>query len=301
MPADPTPDRTALPPHTSVPDTSTLGDAVEWCERCRLDAMTNAPLIPITIGGWLDAAHAQIEAASRDRDGRYHEHLIAAHLAVRHAGILIDAPAPREAGAPTHDYAVAGYKVGDADVTLCGKSGGVPLVRFHDGRYGDTAVKVPPEYLIEIRVPVGSHVSMASKTTDGSERESAGDIPEYDSRSVTIDRPASLPAAPPTVEPLDGTLGYCAACGAKSDDDCSCPRLPAAPSEKWSGAPNNWIAPMHKCPSCHESLTWEETVDVFDRAIIVGRCKVCRFSAAMPLAAVERDRAARSPEGTRDA
>lgn len=51
--------------------------------------------------------------------------------------------------------------------------------------------------------------SVASKTTDGSERESAGEIPEYDSRSGGV-APASL-ASPPDAE---GVREYwCSSCG----------------------------------------------------------------------------------------
>jgi hypothetical protein len=47
----------------------------------------------------------------------------------------------------------------------------------------------------------------------------------------------------------------------------------------WRGAPQNWIAPVHFCPSCGGSLNWKETVDVFDEPLLAGRCRPCRFSA----------------------
>ena len=69
-------------------------------------------------------------------------------------------------------YGIAGYKVRGADVTLCGKESGVPLVRFHDGRYGETAVKVPPEELQEIRYPIGGGMrDLSSGNRPASPRE----------------------------------------------------------------------------------------------------------------------------------
>lgn len=57
----------------------------------------------------------------------------------------------------------------------------------------------------------------------------------------------------------------------------------------WSGASRNWIAPVHFCPTCGESLSWEETVDVWDEPIIWGRCRNCRLAITKYFRVGERD------------
>lgn len=51
----------------------------------------------------------------------------------------------------------------------------------------------------------------------------------------------------------------------------------------WRGVPGNWVAPMYQCPCCGGSLSWEESVDVFDRPLIAGHCRPCHFGVAINL------------------
>jgi hypothetical protein len=46
----------------------------------------------------------------------------------------------------------------------------------------------------------------------------------------------------------------------------------ARPTEQWSGAWNNWIAPFHACPRCGASLDWKQLEDFVDRPIIRASC-----------------------------